>query len=282
MRPLSHTARVCYPPPNVMSVAVCILIHGAAGFAEAGRGALSLLRHTTFPLFIAHDGAHSLDLPASPRLTFHRLPPLSPSVHRARRFLLKFTALQALLSSSRADRILMMDADTVVTRRLSERMIRLAMGPHPLAMVNRPASPVRPCRGASFLHTTPATRWRYWPRRTTPIRRFRYFSSARAGPPRMESPRHQALTAIAGHAGTSDRRVVRRITSSTGPIPSTPAVAPNCRGAGTIANTGMPGSRDPACCWLTSATSATGPRPAHPRACAPWPARPDGNSGSHA
>ena len=206
MRPLSHTARVCYPPPNVMSVAVCILIHGAAGFFEAGREAAhSLLRHTSFPLFIAHDGAHSLDLPASPRLTFHRLPPLSPSVHRARRFLLKFTALQALLNSSRADRILMMDADTVVTRRLSERMIRLAMGPHPLAMVEQTGITGSTMSRREFLaHYTRHTLALLAPGAPPPpIERFRYFNSGVVLGVREEWNRlvTWALTAIAGHAG---------------------------------------------------------------------------------
>jgi len=126
-------------------------------------------------------------------------------MHRAQRFLLKFTALQALLDSSRADVILMMDADAVVTRRLSERMIRHAMGPHPLAMVEQTGITGSTMSRREFLaHYTRHTLTLLDPdAQPPPVERFRYFNSGVVLGLREEWNRlvTWALTTIAGHAG---------------------------------------------------------------------------------
>lgn len=163
-----------------MNVAVCILIHGAPGFFETGREtALSVLRHTPFDLFIAHDNAHPLGLPESPRVTLHALPSLPTDAHRARRFLRKFDALEILLRNGRHDAILLLDADAVVTRALTARSIRRALGTAPIGMVEQTRITGSPMSRKDFLeHYTRHTLALLAPRATPPaLHQFRYFNS---------------------------------------------------------------------------------------------------------
>ena len=163
-----------------MNVAACILIHGAPGFFEAGRQtALSVLRHTSFDVFIAHDQTHPLPLPESPRLTLHELAPLPAQVHRAQRFLRKFDALNTLLQNSRHDVILLLDADTVVARPLTTRAVGRALGNAPIAMVEQTGITGSTMSRADFLdHYTSHTLALLDPHGTPPrLDQFRYFNS---------------------------------------------------------------------------------------------------------
>lgn len=163
-----------------MNVAVCILVHGAPDFFEAGREtALSVLRHTPFDVFIAHDNAHPLGLPESSRVTLHALPPLPADAHRARRFLRKFDALEILLRNGRYDAILLLDADAVVTRPLTARSIRRALGTAPIGMVEQTRITGSAMSRKDFLeHYTRHTLALLDPRGTPPtLHQFRYFNS---------------------------------------------------------------------------------------------------------
>ena len=163
-----------------MNVTACILIHGAPAFFKAGRETvLSVLRHTPFDVFVAHDGSHPLDLPASPRLTLHALQPLPTDAHRARRFLQKFNALAALLPDNRQDAIVLLDADTVVTRRFNAQTVRRALGHAAIGMVEQTGITGSTMSRGDFLdHYTRHTLALLDPDRTPPpLDRFRYFNS---------------------------------------------------------------------------------------------------------
>jgi hypothetical protein len=122
-----------------MTTAVCILVHGTPAYHAAGaESARSVLRHTPFPLLVAHDPGERPDIPPGPRLTLGTLASSAPSRHRAHRFLRKFDAIRLALESLAFDRLLLLDADAVFVRRCGEGQVDRALGNGAMAMVEQP------------------------------------------------------------------------------------------------------------------------------------------------
>lgn len=121
-----------------MSVCVCTLMHGAPSYLAAGREtACSVLENSRFDFFAACGSGDQLDLPASRRVSAHRLSPVPPAGDRARRFLRKFEALSACLAAGSHEWIVLVDADAVLARTLTERRLRRAIGAAGFGMVEQ-------------------------------------------------------------------------------------------------------------------------------------------------
>lgn len=119
-------------------VSVCILIHGKRNYFWAGRqAALSVLENSDFDLFLVLGPGPDLRLNATPRLRCHALAQETGHHYRARPFLRKFHALQACLENGRHRWLLLMDADTIVARTISRRMIEEALAGRSLGMVEQ-------------------------------------------------------------------------------------------------------------------------------------------------
>lgn len=117
--------------------AVCILVGGTAEYAKAARETvLSVLDHSPFEVFVAHTIPVAAVLPRSRRV--HTLPLNVPNrAHRAYRFLQKFEALDGVLERYRGDFVIMLDADAVLTRALSDADLGAALGKRALGMVEQ-------------------------------------------------------------------------------------------------------------------------------------------------
>jgi len=118
-------------------VAVCIPIFGSQRYRLAGRQAVrSVLQHTDFDVFIAHDQDRPFALKSS-RLRSLALPNAATGTFRARMFLRKFQALQACLGAGHHSLVLSLDADAIVAGRIDRSMIEAALDGHDLGMAEQ-------------------------------------------------------------------------------------------------------------------------------------------------
>ncbi len=116
---------------------VCMVIHGHPTYYLAGRQAvLSVLRRSGFSVFLVTDHVLKIGLLEGKRLKAHPLGQVEQQV-RARRFLAKFTALEAMLTHTESPWVMLMDADAVLVRDLGARDIRRALDGRGLGMVEQ-------------------------------------------------------------------------------------------------------------------------------------------------
>lgn len=122
---------------NRAEVGVCMLIHGHPTYYLAGRQALlSVLRHSDFQIFLVTDHLYKTGMHRRKRLQAHPLGPVEQQV-RARRFLAKFAALEAFLTHTESELVMLMDADAVLVRNLTAEDIRRALDGRGLGMVEQ-------------------------------------------------------------------------------------------------------------------------------------------------
>lgn len=116
----------------------CMLVHGDASYADAARVAVnSLLADSDFSVVVVHGGGPVDAWPRHPRLDLVTIDCPSSSSHRARRFLLKFQALEACLARFDAPWFLNLDADVVLARPLRAADIAAALDGAGLGMVEQ-------------------------------------------------------------------------------------------------------------------------------------------------
>jgi hypothetical protein len=163
-----------------VSVAVCILVHGTAAYAEVARVAVdSLLADSDFDVWVAHESEAVPRWPDHPRLHRRALGTSSRSTHRAERFLRKFQALERCLSEVSNEWILLLDADVVLARPLREHHLAAALRGRELGMVEQKGIRGSLVNRAGFLaHYTRHTLALLDPRSEPPaLEDFRYFNS---------------------------------------------------------------------------------------------------------
>jgi hypothetical protein len=171
-----------------MSVSVCLLVHGSREyFAVAREAILSVLQNSSFDVFVGYSG-DAAQLPRHRRVNLRALAPLDPDTGRPYRFLLKFAALQACLDDGTHEKIVLMDADAMLARPLTEAAVERALGSMDFAMVEQKRIVGSDMERRSFLdhymrHAVPAILpGAPWPE----LSAFRYYNSgvvlARRGP----------------------------------------------------------------------------------------------------
>ncbi len=119
-------------------VCVCLLVHGEENYYRVGRrAAWSVLEHSPFDVFVAVGSTRRWRLAAEGRLRTLRLPPPPAPADRAARFLLKFRALEACLRTTRAEHLILLDADTLVVRTIDDDDVVAALDGRRLGMVEQ-------------------------------------------------------------------------------------------------------------------------------------------------
>jgi hypothetical protein len=116
---------------------VCVSILADAAFADCAReSVLSVLESSSFDVHLSLVGVRPKRLPATPRLLVSELGASGGRRReRAWPFLRKFWALERCLARTDAERLVLLDADTVLVRRLEDRDIAEALSEGSLGMV---------------------------------------------------------------------------------------------------------------------------------------------------
>ncbi|MBU1274618.1 MAG: hypothetical protein KJ720_04520 [Proteobacteria bacterium] len=122
---------------NATEIWVCVVIHGHPTYYLSGRQAvLSVLRRSGFGVFVVTDNLLKTGLRRSRRLMTHPLGSVEHQV-RARRFLAKFTALEAFLEHTESEWVMLMDADAVLVRDLNAEDVRRALDGRGMGLVEQ-------------------------------------------------------------------------------------------------------------------------------------------------
>ena len=123
--------------PDPPTVTVVVLVHGRRRYFRAAREAIrSVLARTSFDVVaVVGPGGGRLWL-RSRRLRVIRQRD-GVARGRAGAFLLKFRALATALRETRSSHVMVLDADAVVARRLTEADVVEALGDRPLGMVEQ-------------------------------------------------------------------------------------------------------------------------------------------------
>lgn len=121
------------------NILVCILAHGSRNYyLAAEQAAVSVLKKSTFDLYLAHGNEHPFRLKPCRRMTVNSMDTPAGSGHRAHDFLFKFDALQDCLKAAGNHRIvLLMDADAVFVRKTREKDILKDLGDANIGMVEQ-------------------------------------------------------------------------------------------------------------------------------------------------
>ena len=98
---------------------------------------MSVLQFSDFDLFLALGTGPDLRLSKGSRIYQHHLADRYPHGYRAHSFLLKFHALQACLENTQQRWLLLLDADALLVRPITEDMIRKALIKRGLGMVEQ-------------------------------------------------------------------------------------------------------------------------------------------------
>lgn len=117
-----------------------MLLYGKRLYYEIGCQAVaSMLNRTDFEIFLAvdHNNIQRLNLKPSFRIHIEPIFYRKPVSHRSIPFLLKFRALQACLNHSKAEQIVLMDADTVVVTDIGGKDIHDALNGYDFGMVEQ-------------------------------------------------------------------------------------------------------------------------------------------------
>jgi hypothetical protein len=117
--------------------AISILVGGDPLYAAAAReSVLSVLDYTSFDIYIGISDHVDVFLPQSKRIKILNLP--SPvKTHRAYRFLQKFDVLKWCVEECSEEYIILLDADAVILRHLSDKDLEVNLSQHGLAMVEQ-------------------------------------------------------------------------------------------------------------------------------------------------
>ena len=121
------------------AVCVCMLVYGPANYYRAAKRSIrSILKRSSFDVYVAVGEEGSLSLPASTRIRKKILNDVqSLPGDRARSFLLKFDALASCLEQTDAEWFLMVDADTLLAAEIQEQDIFRALNGLPIGMVEQ-------------------------------------------------------------------------------------------------------------------------------------------------
>ena len=189
-----------------MKAVACILVHGAAAYAEAARVCVdSLLADSDLDVFVVHDRGPIDAWPRRPRLHRCHLDGSAAAGHRARRFLLKFRALETCLQRVDAAWIVQLDADAVLARPLRGGDLAAALAGAEIGMVEQKRIRGSTLDRAAFLdHYRTHTLALIDPTATPPaLTEFRYFNSGVVVAPRAtwEALVPWAIQAIEGCPG---------------------------------------------------------------------------------
>ena len=115
--------------------AVCIAVHGDANYFRAARqAALSVRQYTPFKVVLVHGPGPGHLLGKIPGAVLVPIDPGADLAHRAQRFLFKFYALAAFLRVTCGRHLLLLDADAVITRKITAEMLAGALQDRHLAM----------------------------------------------------------------------------------------------------------------------------------------------------
>ena len=118
-------------------VIVCVSTFGSRRYHWAGReAARSILTHTEFDVFLAHDGTDPLGT-KDRRVCSAAIADPDRQSGRARPFLRKFRALEACLSVGTHRWIISLDADAVLVQPLDHATVEQALGGRSLAMAEQ-------------------------------------------------------------------------------------------------------------------------------------------------
>ncbi|MCE9630706.1 MAG: glycosyltransferase family 2 protein [Planctomycetia bacterium] len=184
----------------------CMLVHGDAAYARAARVAVdSLLADSDFDVLVVHGGGPVDAWPRQRRLHRQRIECPPADGHRARRFLLKFEALQTCLERFDAPWVLNLDADVVLARPLRGVDVAAALDGAGLGMVEQTCIRGSTMDRRAFLdHYRTHSLAAIAPDAPVPaVDAFRYYNSGVvvAAAATLSALVAWALQAIAGHAG---------------------------------------------------------------------------------
>lgn len=116
----------------------CMLVHGDAAYARVARvAAASLLADSDLEVLVVHGGGPVEAWPSHRRLHRHVIDCPVADTHRARRFLLKFRAIEACLERFDLPWMVNLDADVVLARPLRGQDIATALAGAGLGMVEQ-------------------------------------------------------------------------------------------------------------------------------------------------
>jgi hypothetical protein len=129
--------RVLGDKSTMSEVIVCVSTFGSRRYHWAGReAALSILMHTDFDVFLAHDGTEPLRK-KDRRVHSAAIADPDRQSGRARPFLRKFRALEACLGVGTHRWIVSLDADAVLVEPLNGATVERALGGRSLAMAEQ-------------------------------------------------------------------------------------------------------------------------------------------------
>ena len=115
---------------------VCVSILAGSAFADCAReSVLSVLENSSFDVHLSLVGVKPKRLPPTRRLVVSALDTPRRRRERAWPFLRKFWALERCLARTDADRLVLLDADAVLVRRLEDRDVAAALSGGALGMV---------------------------------------------------------------------------------------------------------------------------------------------------
>lgn len=127
------------PEARLPAACVCVLATGRPIYYLAARGAVrSVLEHSDFEVFVAVGDPQRWRAPSSPRVTTRTVADLPRRQGRATPFLRKLHALAACLVASRAERIVLLDADARFVRRIDAAAVDAALDGRTLGMSEQP------------------------------------------------------------------------------------------------------------------------------------------------
>lgn len=125
-------------PARVERGVACMLVHGDAAYARVARVAVrSLLADSDLDVLVVHGGGPVEQWPRQRRLHRQLIDCPAADGHRARRFLLKFRALETCLERFDARWVVNLDADVVLARPLRGPDIAAALAGAGLGMVEQ-------------------------------------------------------------------------------------------------------------------------------------------------
>jgi hypothetical protein len=134
-------------------VVVCLLIHGEESYFTAGRqAALSVLQYSDFDLFLVLGPGPDLRLRNDARIHRHHLSSETTHGYRARPFLRKFHALQTCLENTEHRWLMLLDADAMLVRTITQRMVQLALANSGFGMVEQTTIQGSTMNRADFHH----------------------------------------------------------------------------------------------------------------------------------
>jgi hypothetical protein len=160
---------------------VCVAVSGNRPYFLMGRHTVSTaLKRTNFDIFLATESVtrSHVTFPTSSRLLIKELFQEEHG-HRSRPFLLKLHALQSCLEHTKADTILLLDADTAIVADLRHSEVERMLDGYDLGMVEQTTIRGSTMTRSDFLdhYRQHTLAWFNAPDLCPPLKQFRYFNS---------------------------------------------------------------------------------------------------------